>query len=219
MYITVVSHQKQTACLALYGDCLTTLRRAPVQELCTINARVQPLHLAASPQNTAHRCWNCAAMGNKATVSPQRWALFRQIETSHTSNPRTLTKKGWSHWCLQIHQTPVAFTGSRAPSAQWQHTLRHWVTAKKSSQPSSGQNWGHPFSDFSERAHGRMEQPKQDLVLQHYQYHYHSASQASSSSTSLLSSPSSSMAVKHESCLLTLWKGSRLSKPSTWGNF
>ena len=41
-----------------------------------------------------------------------------------------------------------------------------------------------------------------------------SALQASSSSTSLLSPPSSSMAVKHGPCLLTLRKGSRPSKQS-----
>ena len=46
-----------------------------------------------------------------------------------------------------------------------------------------------------------------------------SASQASSGSTSLLSPLSSSMAVKHGPCLLTLKEGSRLSKPSAWGNF
>ena len=44
-------------------------------------------------------------------------------------------------------------------------------------------------------------------------------SDASSSSTNLLPPPSSSTAVKHEPCLLTLKKGSRLSKPSAWGNF
>ena len=41
---------------------------------------------------------------------------------------------------------------------------------------------------------------------------------ASSSHTSLLSPPSSSMAVKHGPCLLALKKGSRLLIPISWGN-
>ena len=46
-----------------------------------------------------------------------------------------------------------------------------------------------------------------------------SASQASSNSASLLSPPPSSTAVKHGPCLLTLRKGSRLSKLSARGKF
>ena len=53
-------------------------------------------------------------------------------------------------------------------------------------------------------------QTKEDLTVQHHA----SALQASSSL-----SPSSSMAVKHGPCLLTLEKGSRLEKPSARGNF
>ena len=45
-----------------------------------------------------------------------------------------------------------------------------------------------------------------------------SASQASSSCLSLMSPPSSSMTARHGPCLLTLKKGSTLSRPSARGN-
>ena len=56
-----------------------------------------------------------------------------------------------------------------------------------------------------------------DVLL--FSFDSDTAMQASSSSLSLLPPPFSSMAVKHGPCLLTLKKGSRLSKPSAWGNF
>ena len=66
---------------------------------------------------------------------------------------------------------------------------------------------------------GKRNVPCVLLNFSTFSFPFHWLTSASSSCTSLLSPPSSSLAVKYGPCLLTLRKGSRLLKPRSWGNF